>query len=956
MGTRWRGVLAPINQPTGDGRRMAPGAFTHRPLPLPLRWQRPETNGHNEAVTVGIIDTLRIDEKAGHVWGEGELFDDISPASNPRLAEDVAEAKYLLDKKAIGPSVDPGSATAVAVVAGTDKQMTDQQAFEVMVGQAKPPAMETLFTAYEIAGATLVPVPAFAQCRPFELDDADSPVGLIASEVHSSGWADLPIAPRDRAWDGDAARQRLAANCGLDGDSPDWDCYGSGFLYRYTDRDPHTRGAYSFPVVDIVDGTKTLIPAAVYAAANILSGGRGGTDIPAAKQRAMRAVVSELYARLADHFDDPSIEVPWGSDRTRAALVAAAGLGMPPVELFMDPQLSQLTPITRRPLPNGWTHIFGHLAQHETCLVGKRDMCLTPPYSEREYSSFHRYHQTDGGEIEFPLPLGRLTAGFGSLENTCRCCPGNDDHACANISFGAAVAHHDRMQALAYIRVGEDEANNAIWFSGVEAPGVDERGHALLRRQKISGDWREVAGSMELSEVLVLNRRSPGFPLPRGSSRGGRQRALTAAGVVHAPMSAQTATVSEEPVPEIDYDRLAAGVAEQLIRAADPDGEFGFNKNQRRGPDGRWIKMGGPGSAGGRPKGSEGGGAGAGGRNEGDDSLRADDQARRAERDSYNDAIKDLGMRMVAEEGGTDGPFEDDDDEYDEDAPGETDLDELGSALSDLEDAIMDGNRATADLLADEIAEMLRVRWLAGDRLPQRPGMTAAAQVHTGAMVALRMSEADAARLAVTGGEPPEQLHMTMRYLGDADKISPETRKRIIGDMAKYAASAQPFKADAFAVNTFNPGNANDRDTALVLGIGGDGLAEAHQAINSMAWDGYQDPAEAHTPWHPHVTLQYTNDMNRVKAVTDRIGPMTFDRLRLAFGGEVTDLPLGGPITEVGGGYDISGHESMMAADLQARARRAQAALAVASGDEQFCGPYGHAMDDEDEYDEDDED
>lgn len=30
---------------------------------------------------------------------------------------------------------------------------------------------------------------------------------------------------------------------------------------------------------------------------------------------------------------------------------------------------------------------------------------------------------------------------------------------------------------------------------------------------------------------------------------------------------------------------------------------FGFNPNQRRGPDGRWIKMGGPGSAGGKPRG-----------------------------------------------------------------------------------------------------------------------------------------------------------------------------------------------------------------------------------------------------------------------------------------------------------------------------------------------------------------
>jgi hypothetical protein len=46
-------------------------------------------------------------------------------------------------------------------------------------------------------------------------------------------------------------------------------------------------------------------------------------------------------------------------------------------------------------------------------------------------------------------------------------------------------------------------------------------------------------------------------------------------------------------------------------------------------------------------------------------------------------------------------------------------------------------------------------------------------------------------------------------------------------------------------------------------------------------------------PHVPHVTLQYTDDLNRVKALADRVGPVTFDRLRLAFGGEVTDIPIG---------------------------------------------------------------
>lgn len=169
MGTRWRGLLAPIDKPTGDGRRMAPGAITHRELPLPLKWQRVDAEGHDDSVVVGLMDTLTIDEKAGEVWGEGELFDDIDAAQMPRLAEDVAEAKHLTAQKVIGPSVDAGSAEVMLVVAGSDAEPTEGEWDQIMMGAEGAPELEMLFVEYQIAAATLVPIPAFGQCRPFDL-------------------------------------------------------------------------------------------------------------------------------------------------------------------------------------------------------------------------------------------------------------------------------------------------------------------------------------------------------------------------------------------------------------------------------------------------------------------------------------------------------------------------------------------------------------------------------------------------------------------------------------------------------------------------------------------------------------------------------------------------------------------------------------------------------------------
>jgi hypothetical protein len=170
---------------------MAPGAITHRDLPLPLKWQRQDETGHDASVVVGLMDTLTVDEKAGEVWGEGELFDDAG-LDLPRLAEDVAEAKHLTAKGVIGPSVDAGAAEVMLVVAGTDEEPTDEQWDQIMMGAEGAPEIEMLFTAYEIAAATLVPIPAFGECRPFELrdpadadsgaeDEADATAAVVAS-------------------------------------------------------------------------------------------------------------------------------------------------------------------------------------------------------------------------------------------------------------------------------------------------------------------------------------------------------------------------------------------------------------------------------------------------------------------------------------------------------------------------------------------------------------------------------------------------------------------------------------------------------------------------------------------------------------------------------------------------------------------------------------------------------
>jgi hypothetical protein len=475
-------------------------------------------------------------------WGIGKFFT-VDPAVTPRLAEDIAEAILLSQQGVVGPSVDPGSFEYVLARAGSDEPLTEDDLDQIMYEEPDSEVeIELLFTEYEVAAATLVSIPAFAECRPFEVMG-----GLVlTAAIRSSGWDSMPLAARDLEWDQAAADKRVSDWAGLDGDSPDWEGYASAFLYQDDQANPETKGAYGFQIADLIDNQLTIVPRGVFTVAEVLQGGMGGTKIPQADQDAMKGVVEKLYKRMAKEFDDPNIVAPWASE---TASISFAEEHVFNGALFAKPELSRITPITIT--EDG--HVFGHIATHDTCHVGMRDACTTAPIDDDGYRMFHRY-QVPGVE----QPVGRITVGHGQHQCSCRQCGGhNDDHACLKLSAGGAIAHHDQLSTVAWVCAGEDEDLNAIWVSGVINPEASIDDIRVLNRHKVSGDWRPVGGQTTLVEVLALSREEPGFPLPRVRLSTSGVHALTAAGTVR-PM------VDEESSDPIDYERLASLVADKI--------------------------------------------------------------------------------------------------------------------------------------------------------------------------------------------------------------------------------------------------------------------------------------------------------------------------------------------------------------------------------------------------------
>jgi 2'-5' RNA ligase len=177
-----------------------------------------------------------------------------------------------------------------------------------------------------------------------------------------------------------------------------------------------------------------------------------------------------------------------------------------------------------------------------------------------------------------------------------------------------------------------------------------------------------------------------------------------------------------------------------------------------------------------------------------------------------------------------------------------------------------------------------------------------------GGMIALMPTEEDAARLAIEGGEAADQLHLTLYFLGDdGEQWTEDQRNELIGNVRAAAAQlAGPVTARVFGANHWN---ANGDSPSWVWAVGDDreadgpGLEDVHREVTYALEDTHERPdiPAQYSPWAPHICAAYSGDLDLIIALEERLGPVTFDRIRLAFAGDHTDIPLGSGVTAAAG-------------------------------------------------------
>ncbi len=119
-----------------------------------------------------------------------------------------------------------------------------------------------------------------------------------------TAFQDLPLADRDREWDGAAAEKRVRAWAKAE-DEPN-ERYRDAHVWYDADAKENF-GSYKLLVADVVDGKLRAVPRGVFAAAAVMQGSRGGVDLPAKDVDRVKSHLAKYYAKLDE-------TAPWDRD------------------------------------------------------------------------------------------------------------------------------------------------------------------------------------------------------------------------------------------------------------------------------------------------------------------------------------------------------------------------------------------------------------------------------------------------------------------------------------------------------------------------------------------------------------------------------------------------------------------------------------------------------------------
>lgn len=153
----------------------------------------------------------------------------------------------------------------------------------------------------------------------------------------------------------------------------------------------------------------------------------------------------------------------------------------------------------------------------------------------------------------------------------------------------------------------------------------------------------------------------------------------------------------------------------------------------------------------------------------------------------------------------------------------------------------------------------------------------------TGGMIALFPRVADAQKLVVPGGEPLEDLHCTVIFLGE--DVRGQDPTELIDELYYVTAHFGPIEAKIFGSAILN---SSSPDPCVVYLVGGSpDITPLFTELKQFVAERYPGANEQHDPYLPHITAAYGAGVGM-----DYEGPVFFDRIGLRWPGVDQDFIL----------------------------------------------------------------
>ena len=119
-----------------------------------------------------------------------------------------------------------------------------------------------------------------------------------------TAFQDLPLADRDRGWDGDAAEKRVREWAHAQ-DEPN-EKYRDAHVWYDSDKKDNST-AYKLLIADVIDDKLQVVPRGVMAAGAIMDGARGGIDLPKDDVDRVKSHLTKYYKKMGE-------TAPWERD------------------------------------------------------------------------------------------------------------------------------------------------------------------------------------------------------------------------------------------------------------------------------------------------------------------------------------------------------------------------------------------------------------------------------------------------------------------------------------------------------------------------------------------------------------------------------------------------------------------------------------------------------------------